>query len=74
MIIADAERLREGGSTLVKKYGKVNPKMSIVLIRDGNNINKYHLQDELAADLNIMKPIDVNIVLKQVSEILMNRR
>jgi PAS domain S-box-containing protein len=74
MIIADAERLREGGSTLVKKYGKINPKMSIALIREGNDINNNHRRDELSVDLNIMKPIDVNIVLKQVSEILMNRR
>jgi PAS domain S-box-containing protein len=74
MIIADAERLREGGNTLVKKYRKINPKMSIALIREGNDINNNHWRDELAADLNIMKPINVNMVLKQVSELLMNRR
>jgi PAS domain S-box-containing protein len=74
LVIADAEILHEEDSMLVKKYGKINPKMSIALIREGNDINNYHRQDELVADLNIMKPIDVNMVLKKVSEVLMNRR
>jgi len=74
LVIADVEALHEGGNTLVKKYGKINPKMSIALIREGNDINNNHRQDESVADLNIMKPIDVNMVLKQVSEVLMNRR
>jgi len=71
LVIADTETLRVSGGTLIKKYSKTNPKMSIALIRDREDVNDW--QDELVADLNIIKPIDVNMVLKQVSEVLMNR-
>ncbi len=73
LVMADVEVLPDGGSTLVKRCVKADPKMSIALIRDGKDNNKNLLQGELAVDLNIMRPIDVNTVLKQVSELLMKR-
>ena len=73
LVMADVEALPDGGSTIVKRCVKADPKMAIALIRDGNDTDKNLLQGKSVADLNIMRPIDVNTVLKQVSELLMNR-
>jgi len=73
LVMADVEALPDGGSTLVKRCLKEDPKMSIALIRNGNDTYKKLLHGQFKADLNIMRPIDVNMVLKQVSELLMNR-
>jgi len=71
LVIADTETLLSGGSSIVKKYAGINPKMSIALIGDGPNGNTYNLQDDLAADLYFLKPLDIKRVIKQVSEFLM---
>ena len=73
LVMADVEALPDGGGTIVKRCVKADPKMSIALIRDGNDTDKDLQEDQLAVDLNIMRPIDVNTVLKQVSKLLMNR-
>ncbi|HJX35041.1 MAG TPA: ATP-binding protein [Desulfatiglandales bacterium] len=73
LVMADVEALPDGGSAIVKRCVKADPKMSIALIRDRNDNDKNLLQGQLAVDLTIMRPIDVNTVLKQVSELLMNR-
>jgi PAS domain S-box-containing protein len=73
LVMADVEALPDGGSTLVKRCAKADPKMSIALIRNGYDTDKNLLQGQLKADLDIMRPIEVNTVLKQVSELLMNR-
>jgi PAS domain S-box-containing protein len=71
LVIVDTETMLSGGSSIVKKYADINPKMSIALIGDGRNSNKYNLQDDLAADLYLLKPLDIKGVIKQVSELLM---
>jgi PAS domain S-box-containing protein len=73
LVMADVEALPDGGSTLVNRCVKAEPRMSVALIRDGNDIDKNLLRGQLTVDLNIMRPIDVNTVLKQVSELLINR-
>jgi DNA-binding NtrC family response regulator len=73
LVMADVDALPDGGSTIVKRCVKSDPRMAIALIRDGNDTEKNLLQGKSAADLNIMRPIDVNTVLKQVSKLLMNR-
>src|SRR4030043_351183 len=73
LVMADVEALPDGGCAIVKRCVKADPKMSIALIRDRNDNDKNLLQGQLAVDLTIMRPIDVNTVLKQVSELLMNR-
>jgi PAS domain S-box-containing protein len=73
LIIADTETLLSGGSSIVKKYAGIDPKMSIALIGDGRNSNSYNLLDDLAADLYVLKPLDIKRVIKQVSELLMER-
>ena len=73
LVMADVEALPDGGSILVNRCIKAEPRMSIALIREGNDTEKNLLRGQLKPDLNIMRPIDVNTVLKQVSELLMNR-
>jgi PAS domain S-box-containing protein len=73
LVMADVEALPDGGSTLVKRCIKADPKMSIALIRDGKAFDKDLLQGQVAADLTIVRPIEVNTVLKQVLELLINR-
>ncbi len=73
LVMADVEALPDGGSILVNRCIKAEPRMSIALIREGNDTEKNLLRGQLTVDLNIMRPIDVNTVLKQVSELLMNR-
>ena len=73
LVMADVEALPDGGSILVNRCIKAEPRMSIALIREGNDTEKNLLRGQLTVDLNIMRPIDVNMVLKQVSELLINR-
>jgi two-component system cell cycle sensor histidine kinase/response regulator CckA len=71
LVIADTETLLSGGSSIVKKYAEINPKISIALIGDAPNSNTYNLQDDLAVDLYFLKPLDIKRAIKKVSEFLM---
>ena len=73
LVIADIETFLSDGNSLVKKCTKIDPKMSIALIKGVENRKDIGPQDEPGVDLYIRKPLDVNIVVQQISELLMRR-
>ncbi len=73
LVIADTGTLLSGGSSIVRKYAGIDPKMSIVLIGEGKNSNTHTVLDDLEADLHVSKPLDIKRLIKQVSELLTER-
>jgi len=74
MVIADEAALDMERQLFIEKARKIMPGLSIALITGGkakSDAAPYYGQE---ADLNIKKPIDVNLAMKQISEVLMARR
>jgi DNA-binding response OmpR family regulator len=73
LVIADTGISDVGGNAFITKSRKINRDLSIVLIAEHEGYNRLDYSDESGVDLTIMKPIDVNMAVKQVSEVLMCR-
>jgi len=73
LVIADTGIPDVGGNIFLKKSRKINRKLSIVLITGYEGDDSLDHIEEEAVDLVLMKPIDVNRAVKQVSEVLMGR-
>jgi PAS domain S-box-containing protein len=71
LVISDIEASPSDMTFLVKKFEKIDPKMSIALIRGNEDGKDIGLPDEHGVDLTLRKPLDVNMVVRQVSELLM---
>ncbi|MFC1533546.1 ATP-binding protein [Thermodesulfobacteriota bacterium] len=74
LVIADTELLGTEGNIFIIKSRKMNPESSIVLIKGDEEGVQFNQDDKPDADLNIMKPIDMNRAVKQILELLMARQ
>ncbi|MFC1866969.1 ATP-binding protein [Thermodesulfobacteriota bacterium] len=74
LVVAETETPHLGGNSFVKKSRKINPELSIVVIKGAPEGDPLGANDEPDADLMIMKPLDVNKVVKQILKLLMFRR
>ena len=74
LIIADTETSEIDERILVKKIKRVDRKLPLALITErGTGLGHKRIQRS-AVELIIMKPIDMNNLVKQVSEVLTNRQ
>ena len=70
VVIADSKTLGVGGQDLMKKMKKINHDLPFALITHHESGNKTVPDKKPAADLVINKPIDMNKLVQQVSELL----
>jgi PAS domain S-box-containing protein len=73
LIITDIETSEMDERILVKKIKSLDRKLPLALITEQGNGLKHNRILRSAVELLIMKPIDMNNVVKQVSEVLTNR-
>jgi PAS domain S-box-containing protein len=71
VVIADSETPGVEGQVLMKKMKKINHELSFALIAHHESGNKLVPDKKPSADLVIHKPIDMNKLVQQVSELLM---
>jgi PAS domain S-box-containing protein len=69
LVIADATTLGVEGQVLVKKMKKLSHKLPFVLIEHHESGNSIGPNKKWAAELVINKPIDMNNLVRQVSEL-----
>ncbi len=74
LVIADAGTPDVNGDAFVGRSRKIDRKLAVALITGNEGIDSLDHAGESAADLVITKPIDVNKVVRQVSELLTARR
>jgi len=70
VVIADAKTPGVGGQVLLKKMKKINHDLPFALITHHKSGNKADPDKKPIADLVINKPIDMNRLVQQVSELL----
>jgi PAS domain S-box-containing protein len=70
MLIVDDAALNMGRDVFIKKARKVVPGLPIALILDSKAKSEIDNNQGMKADLNIIKPIDINSALKQISAVL----
>ena len=73
LVIADATTLGVEGQVLVKKMKKLSHKLPFVLIEHHESGNRMRPNKKSAAELVINKPIDMNNLVHQVSELFMQQ-
>ena len=69
LVIADTKAPGVEGQALMRKMKKVNHKLPFVLIDNHNSENKTGPNKKSPAELVINKPIDMNSLVQQVSEL-----
>jgi len=74
LIIADAEKSGIDRQLLVKKIKRMNRDLTIILIAECEASDKLDHIQRSAVGLIIVKPIDMNKIVKQVSEVLSFQR
>jgi CheY-like chemotaxis protein len=74
LIITDTETSEIDERILVKKIKRMDPKLPLALITERGTGLKHNRIQRSAVELIIMKPLDMNKVVKQVSEVLTNRQ
>jgi CheY-like chemotaxis protein len=70
MLVVDDAALNMGRDIFIKKARKVVPGLPIALILDSKAKSEIDNNQGMKADLNIIKPIDINSALKQISAVL----
>ena len=70
MIVVDEAALNMGRDVFIRKARKAVPGLPIALIKDSKSKSDSYDHQGTKADLNIIKPIDVNSVVKQISAVL----
>ncbi len=70
LIITDTETSEIDERILVKKIKRMDPKLPLALITERGTGLKHNRIQRSAVELIIMKPLDMNKVVKQVSEVL----
>jgi len=73
MIVADETALSMKKVLFVQRAKKVQPGISIALLTEDNAVCNEALAGKQKIDLIVRKPVDVNMAVKRISEILMNR-
>jgi len=69
LVIADAKAPGVAGQVLIRKMKKINQRLPFVLIDGHNDENKPGANRKSSAELVINRPIDMNSLVQQVSEL-----
>jgi PAS domain S-box-containing protein len=70
LVIADLQASNLGGHPFVKEAKRLKPELPIALIAAQKDVEGFNHSERTDADLVITKPIDVNKVVNQVSDML----
>jgi DNA-binding NtrC family response regulator len=73
MVIADSNAPGVKGEALMKKMKKINHDLPFALIVPHEPEDKPGLRKKPSADMVITKPIDMNKLVQQVSELIMQQ-